>query len=519
MHINPLRREKRWWSWQALAAPFVLAGSVGCALSSDPVHTFTIIHLNDVYEIFPLPARVADTYEPRGGLAHVGTLLREARQRGPVLVLHAGDFLSPSLLSIKFKHKGAQMIEAMNALEIDMATFGNHEFDFGCHTLAERIHQSTFPWIAANVAWPPDVTFPDGKVLPYRVVTTAGLRVGIFGLTVPLASVPCERGEIAFHEPISTAAAVVAELKREPVDLIIALTHLSIASDRALASAVPDIDVIVGGHDHEMMTDVIGKTLIAKADANATGLGVIRLKATRTRGEWIVEKSRARQEVNPRAVQPDAVVSKAVARYAAELTSLSKTIGATEVPLDVREHVVRDGESNFGSYIADLIRAETGTDVAIVNGGALRGDRIVPTGPLMLEDLENTLVFQDQMVALSVTGDQLLQALENGVSRAGQRDGRFPQVSGLSFVFDPDSPPGRRILRIQIGNTPLDRDRVYSLATIAFLTRPGNLDGYALPTETLHMRGDLGEMVLRNLAKGPIKVPTAGRIFSLGQPR
>ena len=164
-----------------LAAALLAAVPASCARAADPVHTFTIVHLNDVYEIFPLPARVADGYEPRGGLAHVGTLLRDARQRGPVLVLHAGDFLSPSLLSIKFKHKGAQMIEAMNALAIDMATFGNHEFDFGCRTLAERIHQSTFPWIAANVTLPPDLTFPDGKVLPYRVVTIAGLRVGSSG--------------------------------------------------------------------------------------------------------------------------------------------------------------------------------------------------------------------------------------------------------------------------------------------------------------------------------------------------
>ena len=83
----------------------------------------------------------------------------------------------------------------------------------------------------------------------------------------------------------------------------------------------------------------------------------------------------------------------------------------------------------------------------------------------------------------------------------------------------PDSPPSRRVLRIQIGNAALDGNRVYSLGTIAFLTRPDNMDGYTLPTENLQMRGDLGEMVLRNLAKGAIKPPPAGRIFSLRQPR
>jgi 2',3'-cyclic-nucleotide 2'-phosphodiesterase (5'-nucleotidase family) len=318
---------------------------------------------------------------------------------------------------------------------------------------------------------------------------------------------------------MATAIAVVEELKRERVHLIIGLTHLSMEQDRALALAVPDIDVIVGGHDHEMMADLVGKTLIAKADANATALGVIRLKATRTADGWVVEKSRERQEVNPRVVEPDALIAKALAPYAAEMMSVSRTIGATDVPLDIREHVVRDAESNFGNYIADLIRAEMRADVGIVNGGALRGDRVVPAGPLTLEDLETALVFQDRIVAIKVTGDQLWQALENGVSRAGQRDGRFPQVSGLNLVFDPDSDPGQRILRVHVANAPLQRNRLYSLATIAFLTRPDNMDGYSLPTDTLQTRGALSEFVLRNLAKGPIKPSLDGRILALRQPR
>ena len=95
------------------------------------------------------------------------------------------------------------------------------------------------------------------------------------------------------------------------------------------------------------------------------------------------------------------------------------------MPLDVRESSVRDAESNFGSYIADLVRAEMRTDVAIINGGALRGDRIIPAGSITLEDLATALVFQDRLVAIRVTGTELLQALENGVSRAGRKTAGF----------------------------------------------------------------------------------------------
>jgi 2',3'-cyclic-nucleotide 2'-phosphodiesterase (5'-nucleotidase family) len=207
-----------------------------------------------------------------------------------------------------------------------------------------------------------------------------------------------------------------------------------------------------------------------------------------------------------------------LSRYADEMKTLSRTIGVTEVPLDVREEVVREGESNFGSYIADLIRAEMRTDVGLVNGGALRGDRTVPAGPLTEEDLETALVFQDRIVAVTVTGQQLLQALENGVSRAGQKDGRFPQVSGLKFAFDPDNPAGQRILSAVVGNEPLDRHRIYTMASIAFLTTVGNMDGYALPTEHLKVGGDLRDVVRRGLAKGPIKPAVDGRIQILHQP-
>jgi 2',3'-cyclic-nucleotide 2'-phosphodiesterase (5'-nucleotidase family) len=507
-------------SWfKTLAALLALVGLAAWRAGDVGVRSFTIVHLNDVYEIFPVGARVGDTYEDRGGLAYVGTLIRQARQRGPVLVLHAGDFISPSLLSIKFKHRGAQMIDAMNAIGVDIATPGNHEFDLGCRTLSDRVRQSTFQWNVANVAFPDGLELPAGRVVPYQVVTAAGLRIGIFGLTLPLAAVRCDSGEITFRDPVTAAHEVVAILKRERVHLIVALTHLPLATDRALAAEVPDIDLIVGGHDHHRMVDLVGKTLIAKADANATSVGAIHVKTLSANGEVVVEKRWSPLEVTPRSIAPDVQVASALARYATELEPLKRTVGATDVPLDLREEIVREGESNFGNYIADLIRTEMRAEVAIINGGAVRGDRIMPAGALTLEDVQTALVFQDRLVAINVTGEQVRHALENGVSRAGERDGRFPQISGLSFTFDPDRPAGSRILQARIGGRPLSPQGVYRMATISFLTTPGNMDGYLLPTGTLEMGGELTETVLRHLATGRIKPAVEGRIVSLRQAR
>ena len=165
-------------SVQTLAAAILVAGPASCARAVDPVHTFTIVHLNDVYEIFHCRHESA-TATSCGAVSPTSALSFRTRVGAdrcssctPEIFCRRRCFRSGST------HKGAQMIEAMNALPIDMATFGNHEFDFGCRILAERIRQSTFPWIAANVTLPPGLTFPDGRVVPYRLVTIAGLRRG-----------------------------------------------------------------------------------------------------------------------------------------------------------------------------------------------------------------------------------------------------------------------------------------------------------------------------------------------------
>jgi 2',3'-cyclic-nucleotide 2'-phosphodiesterase (5'-nucleotidase family) len=475
---------------------------------------FTIVQMNDVYEIFPVPTLVDHKVEPRGGLEYAGTLIKELRQKGPILVMHAGDFLSPSLLSIKFKHKGKQMVDAMNALPTDFATFGNHEFDFGCKVLSERIDQSKFQWLSSNVKFPEEMTHLAAKIKPYRIIKIAGMRVGIFALTVPLEPLEgCGAEPIRFEDPFDVAKRMVSRFKVQGVDLIIALTHLRMTDDRKLAELNPDIDFIVGGHDHEPMVEVVGKTLITKAGANATSLGVIGVQGIRSADGWIVQKNWKRLEVNPKTTQPSPPVTAALAPYAEQLENFEKVIGSTEVALDVREDTVREKESNFANYLTDVMREEMGTDIALINGGAFRGDRIIPPGPLTLNDLYTVLLFENELRAIEITGRQLLEQLENGVSRVGEKDGRFPQVSGMKFTFDPDLPVGQRVTKVVIGDEPLDLGKVYTLATIDFLLNRGAIDGYNLPKDKVREGPNLNELIIASIGKAPLRCEVEGRIF------
>lgn len=498
--------------FRSFLAVGVLFGLARTVPAREAVHTFTILQLNDVYDVFPVPAAGGgDARE--GGLAYVRTLAQQERAKGPVLFLHAGDFLSPSLLSQKLKHKGGQMIVAMNGLGLDLATFGNHEFDLGCAVLADRIKESRFPFVSSNVDLPPAMALPAGRVADHRVIEIAGLRVGFFGLTVPQHPVPgCGGESITFRDPLDAARRAVAALEQEKVDLIIGLTHLRVADDEALAAALPNVDLIVGGHEHEVIVTLAGRTLITKAGANATGLGRIGVRAVKAKSGWVVEKSWERIPVDPAILPADGEMVARLAPYQKELEAFARVIGRTEVPLDIREEVVREGESSLGDFLADLMRTSVGADVALLNGGSFRDDRVIPAGPLTLADLYTMLPFENEILVVRVTGQQLWEALENGVSLAGQAAGRFPQVSGLRFTFDPQAPVGNRVLSVRIGDAPLEPDRSYRLAATDFLVQRGSIDGYTLPQEIESRGGHLTEMLESALAQAPIRAAIDGRI-------
>ena len=137
----------------------------------------TLLQVNDVYQFMPVDQNTT------GGLARLMTLRKKYQTQNPnTLFLLAGDTISPSVESITYK--GAQMIEAWNAIGLDYATFGNHEFDFGPDVLKQRIQESKFGWIAANVI---DTTTgkPFGGVEPYVIREFGGVKIGIFGLVLP----------------------------------------------------------------------------------------------------------------------------------------------------------------------------------------------------------------------------------------------------------------------------------------------------------------------------------------------
>jgi len=461
----------------ALILALLPVASLGSQRPEPPKKTVTILQLNDVYQISPVDRG------KRGGMARVSTLQKQIRGQSPnTLFLLAGDFISPSVASRFFK--GEQMVATLNGAGLDIATLGNHEFDFGSDVLLDRMKESRFAYTIANVI-DKKTRKPFGGAHPYIIREVGGVRVGIFGLLLAETATMSNPGpSVRFDDPIVTGKRMASLLRRQGVDIVIALTHLPMRDDKRLASAA-DIDLIVGGHEHELLESMSGGTPILKMGSDARNLGRIDFNLV-ARGRRVAKGRAPRYAVESidwqavpvtDATKDDPEVASVVARYEKQLNdSLGEIVGNTTVALEARAAVVRREESNLGNFLGDIYREALGSDLALVNSGSIRSDATYGPGEITKKDIMTILPFENSLVKVRITGAHLKRLLENGVSVAGEEDGRFPQVSGMKFEYDGSKPVGSRVTRIEINGAEADPSKTYTLALSAYVLGGG--DGY-----------------------------------------
>lgn len=435
----------------------------------------TLLQVNDVYQFAPVDRGT------RGGIARVLTLKKEITKESPnTLFLFAGDTISPSVESITYE--GAQMIEAWNVADLDYATFGNHEFDFGPEVLRERMKESHFPWLAANVI-DRKTGKPFGGAEAFVIREFDGVKIGIFGLVLPETKNTSRPGpDVDFLNPCETAKKTVSDIHARGAKVVVALTHLSMGEDKEVARC-SDVDLIIGGHEHTLLESSAGGAPILKMTADARELGRVDLNISKPSGklesmDWKVIPVTSETKEDPQ-------FAALYRKYEGVLKDLSQPVGHTSVALDARSAEGRTRETNVGNLVADAFRKATGADVGLMNGGSIRADTIISAGLLTKRDLLSILPFKNKVVKLELTGATLRSVLEHGVARSAEdsEPGRFPQVSGIRFTFDAGRPAGSRVVSITVNGQPLDDNKKYTLATTEFLAIDGG-DGYTMLKNT-----------------------------------
>ena len=457
----------------AIAVAAVLVGVIALApLAPAAPLSLSLVHVNDWDQMAGI--------EGAGGAARIAAFVAEERARaeaagGLAVVTFGGDMISPSVLS--GIDKGAHMIDLANAIGFDVAVLGNHEFDFGPDVLQERLEESESVWLAGNVSVAGG-GFPG--TLATTVVERDGYSIGFLGLVTTETPVISSPGpDVAFAPEAEAGARLAEELRAAGAEIVIALTHQGLGMDLELLRAVRGIDIVLGGHDHLLIAQHDGRQAVMKAGSQGRHVAVLTLTIDRVEGRGGAPRVVWTPDFRLRStagIEGDAAIAAKVNAYQAHLDeTLDVVIGETATELDTRGFLSGAGETAFGNLLADAMREATGSDIALSNGGGIRGDTVYPPGTKLTRKMVLTeLPFGNKTVVLRLTGAQVREALQNGVSRAAHPSGRFPQVSGLAFSFDGRRPPGERVTRITVGDAPLEDAKTYTLATNDFLARGGD---------------------------------------------
>ncbi|XP_021696045.1 uncharacterized protein LOC5575910 isoform X2 [Aedes aegypti] len=451
------------------------AGDNMNSTTSNDIHSkLTILHYNDVYNI-----DATCKQEPIGGAARFCTAVKTFAHLNP-LVLFSGDAFSPSMLST-FTH-GEQMVPVLNSVGTHCAVFGNHDFDHGLDVLAEWVERTTFPWLMSNVV-DNETGRPLGGGKITHILHHNDVKVGLIGLVEKewLDTLPTiDPNEVTYIDFIKAGNQLADELHNQGCDIIIALTHMRTPNDIELAKQSGHIDLILGGHDHVFEILNIEDTHVIKSGTDFRQFSRIGVNTERNENGKIsitVEKV----DVNSTKYNEDPELKEELKKYSETIESkMDEILGVFHVDLEGRFSSIRTSETNLGNWICDVALAATGADAVMINSGTFRSDQIHVAGPFTMRDLVNIIPMQDPLIVLEVTGKVLHEALENSVSTYPKLEGRFPQIAGMSFAFDPTQPPGRRVepRLVRIGDEWLKMDQTYTLCVKSYIY--GGCDGYTM---------------------------------------
>ncbi len=447
----------------------------------DGIIEFTFFHINDVYEISPLEGGKA------GGMARVATIFNQLKEENRnTLFVHAGDFINPSLIGTlqytdettgeKYSIKGKQMVEVLNACGLDVVTFGNHEFDISEDELQQRLNESQFTWLGTNV-----LHKKGEKIEPFHQATDyyeifcpetytwrisdddgTSIEIGIFGATIN-----SNQQDWVYYEDYYQEA-VKAYLELNPThDVVFGLTHLEMAQDLKLASMLPKVPLLMGGHDHQHMTDTVGNVLVAKADANAKTVYVHRVTYYKE-GDY-TEIASELVTINDE-IEDDPYVAEIVAKWNKiqdeNLTQIIadpyEVVYKTDMPLDGRESSIRNFQTNLGEIICAGFAAAAKVkkaDAAIMNGGSVRIDDQL-MGDVQAVDLFRAMPFGGQVFEIDIKGAQLKKVLNQGLENKG--------IGGYLQWYNIEYDEASKVWKI--GGQSLSNSKTYHIALNDYLT-------------------------------------------------
>ncbi|UAB87524.1 5'-nucleotidase C-terminal domain-containing protein [Ruegeria sp. SCSIO 43209] len=480
-----------------LASAAVLGLSAGMAAAE---YKLTILHTNDFHSRFePINKYDSacgdeDNAEGKcfGGSARLVTAVEEARGRADNSILvDGGDQFQGSLFYTYYKGKVAA--EFMNKLGYDAMTVGNHEFDDGPEVLRGFIDSVDFPVLMSNADYADEELLTD-KIKKSAVIEVGGEKIGLIGLTPEDTHDIASPGpNITFSDPVPAVQAEVDKLTGEGVNKIIVLSHSGYGVDQRVAQETTGVDVIVGGHSNTYLSNtsdkaagpyptVVNGVQIVQAYAYGKFLGELNVTFD---DDGNVVSAEGEPLIMDNAVTEDQAALDRIAELAVPLDEIrNKVVAEASASIEGDRSVCRVQECEMGNLVADAMLArvaDQGAQIAIANSGGLRAS--IDPGEVTMGEVLTVLPFQNTLSTFEISGQGVIDALENGVSQVEEVKGRFPQVAGMTFTWDPSVAPNEgRIVEVMVakdgGFEAIDPAATYLVVTNNYVRNGG--DGYSV---------------------------------------
>lgn len=516
--------------------------SAGAALAD---YELNILHINDFHSRIESINKFDSTCSAEeegknecfGGAARLLTAINQTRdalkaEGKNVLLLNAGDNFQGSLFYTTYK--GTVEAEVLNAMKFDAMTVGNHEFDDSEDGLAGFLDKVQFPVVTANVVATAASKIGD-RVKPSIVLEVGGQKIGIVGAVAnDTAELATPGPNITIAEDVAKISEQVQKLKQDGVNKIIALTHVGYPRDLEFIAKIPDVDVVVGGHSHTLLSNTDQKaegpypTLVdnpggykvpvVQAGQYSKYLGDLRVVFD---DSGVVKESKGDPILIDSTFKPDEATLKRIDELKAPIEALkAKVVGTSEGPIEGDRKICRVKECSMGNLVADATLArvkDQGVTIAFANSGGLRSS--IDGGDVSMGEVLTVLPFQNTVATFQLKGEDIRAALENGVSQIDDGAGRFMQVSGLKYSFDRSKPAGSRVVSVEVKEgdafAPLDPAKTYIVAANNYVRTGG--DGFKVFATKAINAYDFGpnleEAVAAYItANSPYKPYTDGRI-------
>lgn len=456
----------------------------------------SILYFNDAHEIMP----VEHYSGTKGGVARLKTIVDSIKNQRKTLLVFGGDLAGGTLFGKVYK--GFPMVESFNKISVDVANFGQHEFDFGLENAQKLVEKSNFPWITSNL------THKNEKNLfglpKFKIFETNGIRIAFIGITDKLET-SVQGQDVVQQDMILSAKETVASLKKNlQPDYLVAITQTPMETNRKILQNIPEIDLVLTEETSEDITEIqfLQNQYIVSTIGNMGSLAEIKLRKSPKNisvdiaVHYLGNQVKSHDGLNQFAQDQQNHLQK----------TLSEKVGVSGAIIDIGNH--RQEESVLGNLIADAYRDYYNTPIGMMNAGGIRSS--LPKGDISLKDVYAVLPFDNKIGVVELSGSQIIDMLNKGLANYLTLGGEFLQVSGMSYTFEVNTRNELKVKEVSVGKQPISNVQKYKISLPNYIIQGGgNFD--AVPENQivvpLHKMALDTDVFLKYLKKNPNITP------------